>query len=165
MSARFLVGEYVERKFDGAVGIVKRVDEWNGGFAYAVDLGRTPMEGLKDDVWAGTEDAWRHHHRVHAHVSTRSRDCDGEYRSGYTATLTSEERCSQFGDMEFKSRMVASTVSVIAEEGTLDVRPGVIAWYERTDEGFRETAVEWCEDDCADGVAWQRDLSAEAAGY
>lgn len=157
---KFIVGEYVERVMDGAVGVVTEVQDYDGGHVYKVDLGRVP-----GDEWIGTPDAWRPHHTVHAHVITRSRDCDGEYRSGHTVTLTSEERCDQFGDLTFKERVISSIISVHAEDGSLTVRPHAVEWHEPTDEGYRASSVEWCEDDCADGRSWQRDHRAEAMGY
>lgn len=103
---------------------------------------------------------------MHAHINKRSRDCDGEYRSGYTMPMTHEEsQAESFGEIDFKQRILTSEVSVYAEEAVLAVSREGLEWHEITDEGYRETSVRWCEDDCVDEKAWQRDLSAEAAGY
>ncbi len=103
---------------------------------------------------------------IHAHVTTRSQDCDGEYRSGYTYFLTSEEQASEFADIEFKERVISSVVSVYATQGTLEITPNRVDWHQITDEGYQSSVAEWCEDETCEGAkAWHRDLSAEAANY
>lgn len=103
---------------------------------------------------------------LHAHVTSRSRDCDGEYRSGYTYPLSIEEQNSDFTEIEFKERVIATVVSVFAVDGTLSVSPNVVNWHETTDEGYRSSCIEWCEDEtCEASKSWQRDMSAEKAGY
>lgn len=164
---KFLKGEYVERVFDGAVGIVTQIQEQgDGSVGYKVDLMRVPLEGLDDDQWWGTESAWRHHHRVHAHVSTESRDCDGDYSRGHIDRLSALERCESYGDLTFKQRVISSVVSVYAEQGTLEVKPDSVHWFEQTDEGYIRTHIEWCEDEhVGEDETYQRDHRAEAAGY
>ena len=82
----FSIGEYVQRKFDGAVGVVKRVEPYDGDFAYYVLLtdvpGATGDGSVEDNVWAGTAQAWERLHRTHAHMESYSRDCDGDYSGG-----------------------------------------------------------------------------------
>jgi hypothetical protein len=158
---KFLKGEYVERVLDNAVGIVTEIQEYNGGHVYKVDLLRSD-----DDEWIGTADAWRPHHRVHAHVSTESRDCDGDYRRGHIDRLSSPERCESYGDLTFKQRVISSVVSVYAEEATLTVTPESVEWNERTEEGYTRTHIEWCEDEhVGEDETYSRDLRAEAMGY
>lgn len=158
MSAAFSVGEYVERVFDGKVGRVKRTEEYEGAPLYYVQFGDA------EDVWAGTEPAWRPHFRTHAHADRRSRDCDGAYSSGNVYEMTLEERCDQFGDLRFKERVMGSVVSLHGH-GELTVTPEGLDWHEETEEGFVAVAVEWCEEECADKRSWQRDHAAEAMGY
>ena len=164
MSLEFSIGEWVERKTDGAVGAVKSVQPWENpdgdlDFIYAVDLDRHP-----DDVWSGTAIAWRRHFRWHAHVSTHSRDCDGDYSGGHVVEMTLEERCDRFGDLHFKERVLGDTVTLHGH-GTLEVTPDGLSWHEQTDEGYRAARVRWCEEDCPTERSWQRDHRAEAAGY
>jgi hypothetical protein len=161
---KFSIGEYVRRKMDGKVGVVKSVQPWHeGGFAYSVDL--DPSRPSNEDVWSGTEAAWEPAFKIHAHVSTRSRDCDGDYSGGSMYELTLEERCDQFGDLHFKERVMASIVSLHGH-GTLTVDSDTgISWHEDTEEGYREAEALWCESDCGEERPWQRDHRAEAAGY
>lgn len=97
---------------------------------------------------------------MHAHIS--SRDCDGAY--GHTVSLSCQERLSPNGDLEFKDRVISSVVWSMST-GTLEVTPEGVSWYEKTEEGYRATEVQWCEDDCAGDTSWQRDIEAEKAGY
>lgn len=162
---KFLVGEPVVRITDGLVGKVVRVDPWHeGGWAYAVDLGREPMQGFADDIWSGTEGAWRSA-LPHAHVSTQSQDCDGRYLHEHVDRPNSIERTEEFGDLHFKERILGNIVSFHAEDGTLTVNPGALYWNQPTDEGYTSTHVVWCEQDDCDDKATQRDFSAERMGY
>jgi len=160
MEQQFSVGEYVERKFDGKIGQVKKFEEYEGTFYFYVDFeGR----GRPEDLWAGTTAAWRRL-RLHAHVSTSSRDCDGDYSGGHVDEMTLEERCDQFHDLHFKERVMGNVVSLHGE-GTLEVSPSGLHWREQTEEGYRAADVEWCERECEAERPWQRDHRAEAAGY
>jgi hypothetical protein len=168
MEQQFSIGEWVERKFDGAVGVVKKVQESEpeGDFYFYVDLAPHSHRGglLDTDLWAGTTGAWRRHFRLHAHVETSSRDCDGDYSGGHTDEMTTQERCDQFGDLHFKERVLGNVVTLHGE-GTLEVSPSGLHWHEQTEEGYRRADVTWCEDECEDERPWQRDHRAEAAGY
>lgn len=101
---------------------------------------------------------------LHAHITRQSRDCDGEYRSGHVAMLTFEEEADTFGDLRFKERVLASVVTLHGY-GTLTVTPSGVGWHEQTEEGYSAAEVLWCGDTCATASPWQRDLSAERAGY
>lgn len=160
----FLIGEYVERIFDDAIGIVQEIQPYKNDVCYRVEL--IHRGGTREDnMWVGTPSAWRRHHRVHAHIATWSRDCDGEYTSGRTEGLISTERCESHGDLSFKQRVIGSVVSVYAEDGTLTVMPDKVEWHETTDEGYSAATIRWCEDDCTNDKAWSRDHSAEKAAY
>lgn len=100
---------------------------------------------------------------LHAHVETDSRDCDGRYTGGHVLEMTLQERCDAMGDLHFKDRVLASVVS-LHSDGTLTVSEDGMSWHERTDEGYRDAEVRWCEDDCED-ASWQRDHRAEEMGY
>jgi hypothetical protein len=101
---------------------------------------------------------------LHAHAESSSRDCDGDYTSGNVYEMTTLEKAASLGDLEFKDRVITNIISVHAH-GTLTVKPTGVSWHEQTDEGYRHTDVEWCEDECADKRTWQRDHRAEAMGY
>ena len=162
----FSIGEYVQRKYDGAIGVVKRVHPYEDDFCYYVELDpATPgSEFAEDRIWAGTREAWTRFYRMHAHMESHSRDCDGDYTAGHVYEMSLAERTDQFGEITFKERVVANIVSLHAS-GTLSVTPEVVEWYEDTDEGFRRVEVLWCEDECPHERTWQRDHRAEAAGY
>ena len=100
---------------------------------------------------------------LHAHVETESRDCDGMYTSGYVAAMTTLERNEEFSDLVFKDRVITGIISVHAY-GTLTVTPDGVTWGESTEEGYRRVEATWCSDTCP-GSSWQRDHTAEAAGY
>jgi len=162
----FSIGEWVERKIDGAVGIVKKTQEYGEDLIYYVDLAPDVRRGglLDTDLWAGNTGAWRRHFRWHAHVSSNSRDCDGSYSGGHVIEMTLEERCDQFGDLHFQQRVAGSTITFHGH-GTLSVTPDGLEWHEQTEEGYRASSIRWCEEECDDTRSWQRDHSAEAAGY
>lgn len=163
MDNMFIVGEWVTRRTDGVVGIVRGVQEYNDGPLYRVELQR-PRISPEENTVLGSEGAWDRLHKVHAHVTTSSRDCDGDYRSGRSVELTAEERCDSFGDISFKERVIANVITVHGY-GTLSVTPEGVEWGENTEEGYRMASVEWCEDNCPNVKPWHRDLRAEAAGY
>jgi hypothetical protein len=101
---------------------------------------------------------------LHAHVTQESRDCDGRYTSGLVYEPTIDERADDFGDLHFKQRVIGYAINLHAEEGTLAVTPDGAIWHEMTEEGYVRSETRWCEDDCKE-ASWQRDHSAEAAGY
>lgn len=158
----FAIGEWVERKFDGRIGKVLRIDQYDGADLYCVDL--DPQRPANEDVWSGSAGAWDSVFRVHGHATSRSRDCDGDYSGGSTYEMTAQERTDQFGDLMFKERVIGSVVTAHGH-GNLAVTPDGIEWHEETEEGFHEVSVRWCEDECAGGTPWRRDHRAEAAGY
>jgi len=160
VSAEFSVGEWVERIWDGKVGVVKKTQEYNEDLIYYVNF----PEDRTDEVWAGNTGAWRRHFRWHAHVSSNSRDCDGDYSRGHIDEMTLQERCDRDGDLRFKERVLASTVNLHGH-GTLEVTPEHLSWYEQTEEGYRAAEIAWCEDECPAMRSWQRDHRAEAMGY
>lgn len=171
MSNLFSIGEYVARRMDGKVGKVMRMepnstDIPGGDWIYYVQFDpRDKSDDNPDGTWAGTEAAWQRRDSLHAHVETESQDCDGRYTSGRVEEMTLQERCDQFGDLHFKERVLANVVSLHAEQGTLTVTEHGLEWREQTEEGYRATDVEWCEDDCSEERPWQRDHRAEAMGY
>lgn len=151
---QLLIGEYVERVFDSRFGVVKEISEFQGKHAYRVELAGEPA-GEEHHVW-GTEQAWRPHFRLHAHVTLRSRDCDGDYSSGHNEQLISTERCSAHGDMDFKERVLMSVISVFAVSANLGLTETGAHYHEITDEGYRSANIAWCEDGCTDDNSWQR---------
>jgi hypothetical protein len=101
---------------------------------------------------------------LHAHISQSSRDCDGDYSSGYLVSITDAEMAGAFPDLVFKERILVH-VARFHSVAELRVSPLGLEWYEDTEEGFNRTSVTWCEDDCTIPAPWQRDHRAEAAGY
>ena len=163
MNELFIVGEWVERRWDKTIGIVRSIERYDDEVFYYVELQRLGF-APEDNTVVGSEGAWQRHHRVHAHVSTRSRDCDGEQSRGHTAELTDEERCDSFGDLSFKNGVIANAITIHGY-GTLEVEPEYVDWHEETDEGSRWTNIQWCEEACGEIRPWFRDLEAEKAGY
>lgn len=100
---------------------------------------------------------------LHAHLESESRDCDGRYTSGYVVEMTTEEKHDSFGDLLFKERVLTNVVSLYG--GTLVITPNGLSWNEVTEEGYRASEVRWCEEECDDVRTWQRDHTAERAGY
>lgn len=100
---------------------------------------------------------------LHAHVESESRDCDGMYSQGHVAAMTTLEMNEEFPDLVFKDRVITGIISV-SGYGSLNVTPHGVFWDESTEEGYRRVDVTWCNDTCT-GSSWQRDHTAEAAGY
>ena len=101
---------------------------------------------------------------LHAHMSGSSRDCDGTYSQGHVYEMTTQEKADQFGDLQFKDRVITNIITLHGY-GTLTVTPAGASWSEQTDEGYRAVDILWCEDDCPNERSWQRDHRAEAMGY
>lgn len=102
----------------------------------------------------------------HAHVDRVARDCDGEYRSGYVTEPTAEERCSEFGDTEFRQRAIMDIINTRTPKGTLEIMDDLVQWYEETEEGYRNMTLMFCtQDHCPTEEAYSRDMQAEKAGY
>ena len=164
MEQQFSVGEYVARRFDGKVGVVKRVQpgvgDAEGDFYFYVQFDPRDAE----DIWAGTTGAWKRRDTLHAHVRTSSRDCDGDYSGGHVVDMILEERCDQFGDLHFRERVLGNIVTLHGH-GTLKVTPEGLDWHEDTEEGYRAADVTWCENDCEVERPWRRDHRAESMGY
>lgn len=110
---------------------------------------------------------------LHAHIETRTRDCDGVIEWTHVMTMTEAERDGEFGDIEFHKRVVAATVNTYSLDSTGmltvtrledgDVRA---SWHEHTEEGFRAVQATLCTDPCDLGEPdTYRDRTAEAAGY
>lgn len=164
----FVIGEWVRRKADGLAGIVLGIEVGTNEYPtlYRVALKRFPRSVHRDDdIVLGSQGAWERYHRVHAHVEVMSADCDGSYSRGHTDVMSMQERRSGFGDLEFKERVLASTVSVL-NDGVLTVTEDGLSWEERTEEGYRHVEVMWCiADECAEGYSYSRDHRAEEMGY
>lgn len=100
---------------------------------------------------------------LHAHVETDSRDCDSRYTGGHVLEMTTQERADAFPELTFKDRVLVGVVS-LSGDGLLTVTEDGLSWHEQTEEGYRTAEVRWCEEDCEE-ASWQRDHTAEAAGY
>lgn len=110
---------------------------------------------------------------LHAHISTRSRDCDGTYLREYVEVFNDDERAesgkayNDFSEIHFMQRVMIQVASPFAVEHGMRVTVDDegIEVHENTDEGFREATVVWCRADDDEEPTIQRDLAAEAAGY
>lgn len=110
---------------------------------------------------------------LHAHVSTRSRDCDGGYSRDYVMTFNDDETAesgkvyNDFSEIHFMDRVMCSVASPYACElgMTIKVDDDGIEVHENTEEGYRAASVRWCRDDCDTDEHSQRDHTAESMGY
>lgn len=154
---KFIANDYVEHIGDGSVGQVKSIyltstETW----VYGVSLG--------NEYKMVVEEHLRFHVHTHAHVSSQARDCDGRYLKDWTEVPTTEERTSEYGELDFKNRVLASVVTLYGY-GTLDVTPEGFVWAETTEEGYCHVSVGWCDEEDCDRTSSQRDLTAESMGY
>lgn len=107
---------------------------------------------------------------LHAHIDSAARDCDGLYTRDYVMTPNGAEHLGEFGELEFRDRVMGSIVSMAGLGGVLTVTPlddgmARLEWNEPTDEGYRQVDATFCIDDCDTGENHFRDHAAEAAGY
>ena len=106
---------------------------------------------------------------LHAHVETAASDCDGPLYRHWVEQMTDEEKADQFGDLDFRARLLSNHVSFWPAEGaevTVKVYRDGFDTSEPTEEGYRQSCVRWCEDaDCDTAERGQRDVFAERAGY
>jgi len=111
---------------------------------------------------------------LHAHVATTSRDCDSTYSREYVATLSEKEIAehveadgiNDFHDIHFKNRLMGDIASPYAvRQMTVSVTEHGFDAVEYTEEGFRQSEVRWCEDECDEAMSSYRDSTAEAMGY
>ena len=163
---KFIVGEYVEQRLQRtlfhAVGQVKAIYQHaDETWTYSVLFGKGTSQSVRVVI---AEADLQPYIRIHAHVSSQARDCDGTYLKDWTEVPTTAERTSEYGDMEFQNRVLVSVVSLHGH-GTMDVNPDKVAWAETTEEGYRHVEAVWCEEEDCDRTSSQRDLTAEKAGY
>lgn len=116
---------------------------------------------------------------LHAHVNTRSVDCDGPLYTSYVESLNADEigeheasfvasgeSVNDFHDIHFKQRVLGTTVSFHGIGSTIDVSPDGFDYAETTEEGSRVHSVRWCEDpECDPNERSRRDVYAEQMGY
>lgn len=111
---------------------------------------------------------------LHAHVARASADCDGPQFDEYIMTLSDEEVAhadaaqgiNDFSDLMFKARVLDSAVSFHPDfESEVRITADGFRYHEPTEEGYRQTEVTWCEDDCDTGQTSHRDVYAEMMGY
>ena len=160
---KFIVGEYVQQRDDGVLATVLTCEEThNYPTLYRVEV--EGALGYEKYVFA-TEHSWMPY-VPHAHITHRSRDCDGVYEHDLVVMPTDEERCNIYGDMEFKRRMISEAISISGFGGTLDLEGDTFSWYEKTEEGYVQVSGQWCYDCGETDKSYSfRDFTAEAAGY
>lgn len=163
--SKFIVGEYIQKRDDEVLATVLTCEQTTDN--NTTTIYRVAVEGALgyDQYVFATEYTWMPY-VPHAHITRRSRDCDGEYVHELTVMPTDEERCNIFGDMEFKQRMISESISITGFGGTLEIDGDTFTWYEKTEEGHVRVDGEWCYD-CSETNKSPsfRDLAAEAAGY
>lgn len=82
---------------------------------------------------------------LHAHMSRVAVDCDGRYESRWVMPTTKGEQASDYGDHEFKERMISTHVNPLAAHGLLTVTPEGYTWTETLEEGYVTIETLWCE--------------------
>lgn len=109
---------------------------------------------------------------MHAHIDWESSDCDGTMSGSHVMLMTAGETASQFGDLEFRGRVVSDVVNTGTRYGTLTVEETEdgtprLSWTETTDEGGRAVEATFYNDgECHEShTTTRRDHSAERAGY
>lgn len=104
--------------------------------------------------------------KLHAHVESRSRDCDGTYDRSYVTVIDDGE-----DEYDFEGRLLRSVVSTCGLGGKLEVTRFEeddtfrLSWAEPTEEGFSNVEATTCRDECDEAATTFRDHTAEAAGY
>lgn len=163
--SKFIVGEYIQRDGEilATVLTCEETSEINMNTIYRVEI--EGALGYQRYAFA-TEHGWKPY-VPHVHLTSHSRDCDGEYVSEFTAVPTEEERRNIFGDMEFKRRTISEAIGIFGFGGTLEIDgDNGFTWYEETEEGSIRVDGEWCYECSETNKASSfRDLAAEAAGY
>lgn len=109
---------------------------------------------------------------LHAHFSSSSHDCDGRIDREYIIEPNLDETASEFGDLDFEQRLLATVVSTSGMGGELKVitfpedRTYRLIWNEQTDEGNRYIEVLTCVNEACDTAEHTyRDHRAESMGY
>ncbi|GAB3863470.1 hypothetical protein GCM10028801_31170 [Nocardioides maradonensis] len=113
---------------------------------------------------------------LHAHIDTRSTDCDGTIDRRYVAEMTDRERANDLAELQFRNRVLADIVNTQPwingqlKIGTYDSSRSPqhatrMEWFEETEEGSIWREATFCTEDDCDMTYSQRDHSAEAAGY
>lgn len=115
---------------------------------------------------------------LHAHVSSRSVDCDGPIHRDYTTGFNDDEAAeheaaeanngwNDFSEIHFMERVMMSVASpYAAHQMTVKVDDEGIEVHEQTEEGYRSASVMWCRDrSCELDYSSYRDIRAEEAGY
>ena len=161
--SKFIVGEYIQKRDGELLATVltcEQTDDTNTIYRVAAE----GALGYDKYVFA-TEYTWKPY-VPHVHLTSHSRDCDGEYVREFTAVPTDEERRSIFGDMEFKRRTISEAIGLSGFGGTLEIDgDNGFTWYEKTEEGYIRIDGQWCYCDDVSKSPSFRDLAAEAAGY
>ena len=97
---------------------------------------------------------------MHAHIETRSQDCDGRYTRSYVCQNWDNDIADAF-----KDQTLASHVPLLGSYASVEITPDGFSVREATEEGYCHTNVEWCTDDCVDVKPTYQDHRAEAMGY
>jgi hypothetical protein len=95
----------------------------------------------------------------HAHVDTRSADCDGTYDRTYVLASDPGE-----SGHDFRARVLGMLVDLDEPREVRTTSEG-FTWSGPTDEGYVSGEVSWCTDDDASERGTFRDHTAESMGY
>ena len=149
LMSKFIVGEYVVRRFDGTIGIVREVEEVPGlPTCYVVEMPGDPGD---DNLACGAEVAWTPV-RTHAHITTTWFDTNDQpiEIASWVDTQTAGERRSGPDGMEFKLRVIRSITEELVDQFlTLNQNEHGVFITTWDETGSRTTIlVTWCDEDC-----------------
>lgn len=164
--SKFIVGEYVVRRFDGTVGVVREVQE-NPGLpvCYVVEMPGDPGD---DNLACGAEMAWTPV-RTHAHITQTWLDPEDQPLAiaSWIATQSVEERCSGPDGTAFKRNVIRCATEELPVDQylTLNQNPcgiNIRVW----DPIGSSTAflVVWCDEDCGYDYQCDCDFAEEVTG-
>lgn len=109
LMSKFTVGEYVVRRFDGTVGIVREVLEVPGSLTcYAVEMPGDPGD---DNLACGPEPVWSPI-RTHAHITQTWFNPNDQpiMIASWITTQSVEERCSGSDGTAFKRNVIQAAM-------------------------------------------------------
>ena len=148
--SKFIVGEYVVRRFDGTVGVVQEVEEIPGlPTCYVVEMPGDPGD---DNLACGAEVAWTPV-RTHAHITQTWLD-PKEQPIGIASWITTqsvEERCSGPDGTAFKRNVIQTATEELPVDQYLTLNQNKCGVNIRVwDPTGSSTAVlvTWCDEDC-----------------
>lgn len=96
----------------------------------------------------------------HAHISTESADCDGQYSR--TNVLVPDATQDEWG---FRAETIGNALAYVTEGADVTFSVDGFSVSYSTDEGYVFSEFTWCTDDDTDTRSTFRDHRAESMGY